>query len=148
MLAKSSYVSTSISAQASWRQRLLQPLAALLVLGCVACGAGAPPVPCQTAPQSCAAGTTCWPIDRVGTYQCLASKEYKPLGSDCSLLVGLTTCADGLICAPMLGKDSVKQSRCTSICDASHPCTDGAACTAVSLFPLAPEISVCILPPS
>jgi hypothetical protein len=128
---------------ARWLRRAL---ALAAVLACGSCGSEPTP-PCQTMPQSCGAGMTCWPTDMGGMFQCLASKAYAPLGTECAILVGLTTCADGLICAPMTGKNSVKTNRCTTYCDPNTPCSAGATCTPVSLFPIAPQISVCILPP-
>jgi hypothetical protein len=102
---------------------------------------------CLAMPQSCAAGTTCWPVSMGGSYQCLPSKSYVGLGADCALLVGLTTCGDGLICAPMTGQNKVQQTRCTQYCDPMHQCPAQATCTPVALFPIGPQVSVCILPP-
>lgn len=125
----------------------LRSLAALLLVGSAACGAAAP-VRCESMPVGCDPGTTCWPVDQAGNYQCLESKTYKPIGSDCALLVGHTTCADGMLCAPMKDKKDVLVYRCTNLCDANTPCGAGATCTAVTLFPTAPQLSVCILPPA
>lgn len=125
---------------------LLSPLAALLLLGSAACGAS-PPVRCESTPGWCDSGTTCWPLDQAGNYDCLPSKAYKPLGTDCALLTGNTTCGDTLICAPMKDKKDVLINRCTPLCNASSPCPSGATCTPVTLFPTAPQVSVCVLPP-
>lgn len=127
--------------------RLLRPLAALLFIGSAACGA-APPYRCEAKPGGCDPGTTCWPVDQAGNYQCLEAKSYKPIGSDCALLVGHTTCFDGLLCAPMRDKKDVLVYRCTTMCDATFPCPNGGTCTPVTLFPTAPQISVCLLPPA
>lgn len=129
-----------------WVTRHVTSLAALLLVGSAACGSG-PPVRCESTPFWCDPGTTCWPVDQAGNYQCLESKAYKQLGSDCALLAGHTTCGDALICAPMKDKKDVLVNRCTTQCSASAPCLSGATCTAVTLFPTAPQVSVCILPP-
>lgn len=126
--------------------RLLRPLAALLLLGSAACGSD-PPQPCLNNPQGCGQGNTCWPIDMSGTFQCLPSKPYVAFGADCALIVGSSTCADGWICAPMQGKKMERLDRCTSYCGDELPCPTGATCTKVSLYPTAPQVSVCILPP-
>ncbi len=123
-------------------------LGSLLILASAGCGGGSDmPMSCQEMPLGCAAGTTCWPVDMTGNQQCLPSKSYVALGDDCAVLVGLTTCSDGLICAPMIGRNKVQQTRCTSYCDPGHACPAQATCTPVSLFAGAPQISVCILPP-
>jgi hypothetical protein len=116
------------------------------LLAQAACGAADGPASCFSAPRSCDAGKTCWPTDMGGSFQCLPSKAYAPLGSDCALLVGLTTCADGLICAPMTGAKGVQLNRCTQYCDGGAACPAGATCSQVSLFPVGPQVAVCLLP--
>lgn len=125
----------------------LKRLAALLLLGAAACGSSEMAADCMSMPRSCAAGTTCWPTDMAGAFQCLASKPYAPLGTECAILVGLTTCADSLICAPMTGQNGAKTNRCTQYCDDGASCPTGATCTPITLFAGNPEIPVCILPP-
>lgn len=120
-------------------------LAALILVGAAACSAD-PPVPCNTAPETCEGGTTCWPTDMGGAFSCLPSKPYKGLGSDCALLVGSTTCSDGMVCAPMKGKDDIQLHRCTTYCTGGNPCSTGATCTSLSLFSIGPQVEVCILP--
>lgn len=127
----------------------LKRAAALLLLATAACGGGSDaPLTCMPTSQSCAAGLTCWPTDMNGQFQCLRSKPYAPLGSECAILVGLTTCADSLICAPMTGQNGAKTNRCTQYCDDAAPCPADATCTPLSLFAASPPISVCILSPS
>ncbi len=142
-------VSNASTPPAGSRRRaagLWSSLAALLLLGSAACGSGPPPR-CETMPGWCDSGTTCWPVDQAGNYQCLESKIYKGLGSDCALITGSTTCGDTLICAPMKDKKDVLVNRCTPLCDDKVTCPSGATCTAVTLFPTAPQVKVCILPP-
>ncbi len=120
----------------------------LLLVTSFGCGASSEaPIDCLAMPQSCAMGTTCWPADMIGNYRCLQSKSYVALGDDCAVLVGLTTCGDGLICAPMTGRNKVQQTRCTQYCDVSHPCAAQATCMPVALLSTGPQVSVCILPP-
>lgn len=127
--------------------RVFRTLAALLLMGSAACGA-APPYHCETVvPGGCDPGSACWPVDQAGNYQCLEAKTYKPLGSDCALLVGRTTCYEGLLCAPMRDKNDVLVHRCTVTCDEKFTCPGGGTCKPVTLFPTAPQISVCVLPP-
>jgi hypothetical protein len=125
----------------------LKRAAMLLLMGAAACGASDVAVNCMPMPQSCGAGMTCWPTDMGGEFQCLGSKPYAPLGTECAILVGLTTCADSLICAPMTGQNGAKTNRCTQYCGDGAACPAGATCTPISLFAISPQISVCILPP-
>ena len=134
------------SGRLGWR--VLRPLFALLLIGSAACGA-APPYRCErVVPGGCDPGSACWPVDQAGNYQCLEAKNYKPIGSDCALLVGRTTCYEGLLCAPMRDKNDVLVYRCTATCDANFTCPNGGTCKPVTLFPTAPQISVCVLPPT
>ena len=82
-----------------------------------------------------------------GTFSCLPSKAYKGLGADCALLVGNTTCGDGMVCAPMKDKDDLAVQRCTQYCIDNAPCPTGATCQMVALFSVGPQVPVCILPP-
>jgi hypothetical protein len=47
----------------------------------------------------------------------------------------------------MTGQNKVQQTRCTQYCDPMHQCPAQATCTPVALFPIGPQVSVCILPP-
>jgi hypothetical protein len=120
-------------------------LPALFFIAVAACGAE-PPDPCQSIKDVCYEGTTCWPIDMGGNFSCLPSKAYKGIGTDCALLVGNTTCGDGLICAPMKGMDDFPLNRCTTYCQ-DGTCPLGGSCQQVALFSVGPQVPVCILPP-
>lgn len=135
------------------------PLLALAVFGCVVGVLGGDPikeainavddagVPCGDDPFKCKPGTTCWPtVD--GGATCVASKAYKTKGTDCELLVGKSSCADGLVCITVekpldAGADTGKEaspmptseplSLCAPWCDDKHPCPAGESCRTVFL---------------
>jgi len=103
--------------------------------------------PCADDPFKCKAGTTCWPIEG-GSAACVPSKEYKTKGTDCELLLGRSSCADGLVCitvdraldaGPDTGKDTGPKvlaeplSICASWCDDKHPCATGEQCRSLAL---------------
>lgn len=123
-------------------------LAAALWIGCGDDGNQGAAPSCFSAPTSCAAGTTCWPTDSTGGAACLASKSYKVRGDDCELILGDTSCGDGLVCvsaATMKGDGSVVQSFCAGWCDAAGKgCAGDETCTKLSLLEGAPAVWVCV----
>src|SRR4051794_23363086 len=80
-------------------RRLLAVLALSSSLVAPGCGkTAAPPAGCAADPFACAKGTTCWPTDKAGGFACLPSKDFAPKWTECELLAGKTTCADGMVC--------------------------------------------------
>ena len=125
----------------------------LLGLALAACGSTTgsnnPAPSCGADPFACAASTTCWPIDRKGAAACLPSKGFKVRGDDCELLLGDTSCPDGMVCATAatLRLDgSVVQSFCAAYCDSKRGkgCAGDETCTPLTLFDGAPATSVCV----
>jgi hypothetical protein len=135
------------------------PVVVLVVYGCVTGELGGDAVqqtpttvvdggePCSDDPFKCKAGLTCWP-DGDGGATCVASKAYKTKGTDCEMLAGRSSCADGLVCitvdkpldagmdtgkTDVLMPTSVPISLCAPWCDDKHPCPPGETCRILSL---------------
>lgn len=135
------------------------PLLALAAFGCVVGVLGGDALreasttgedagePCADDPFKCKAGMTCWPsVD--GGATCVSSKAYKAKGSDCELLLGRSSCGDGLVCitldkpldgGPDTGKEvgpmptSEPISLCAPWCNDKHPCPAGETCRVLYL---------------
>ena len=104
---------------------------------------------CTDTPLSCAMGTTCWPVAASGAAACLPSKSYKMRGDDCELILGDTSCGDGMVCATaatLKGDGSVVQSFCTGWCNATSGagCVGDETCMKLPLLEGTTAVSVCV----
>lgn len=101
----------------------------------LACGCGGtepaeltdPGPGCTEDPLACPAGTTCWPVDISGRFDCLPAPQSQQHGAACKIELDRADCAAGLFCYPTAPSSGV----CSPFC--SGTCADGAACNDVSV---------------
>lgn len=81
---------------------------------------------CTTDPSACPAGTTCWPVDITGRYDCLSAPPAQTPGSPCTIELGQADCAEGSFCYPTAATSGI----CSPFCASSADC-GGAACNVI-----------------
>jgi hypothetical protein len=80
---------------------------------------------CTADPGACPAGTTCWPVDVSGKFDCLSAPAAQSAGSPCAIDLGIADCASGLFCYPTAPASGVCSPFCTSWDDCGgSPCND------------------------
>lgn len=80
---------------------------------------------CTGDPGACAAGTTCWPVDTSGKFDCLPAPMEQVAGSACAIDLGVADCAPGLFCYPTAPASGVCSPFCTSWDDCGgDPCNE------------------------
>lgn len=96
---------------------------------------------CNTAPSTCAAGTTCWIADDAGTFACLPSGAGQS-GDTCTNYIDKATCGDGLAC---LATGDPTKGVCSPTCTRSQDCAGDALCQTVT-YPGGGAFGVCASP--
>lgn len=96
------------------------------------------PAACNTQPFTCAAGTTCWPIDQAADFKCIKSGAGKA-GDSCLNTPNSATCGDGFLCLQQTQTDG----HCVPYCDSAHTCPTGQACTAAQIIGTTQVTHVC-----
>lgn len=96
---------------------------------------------CTSDPLACPAGTTCWPVDISGRYDCLSAPAAQTAGSACEIDLGHADCAPGLFCFPTASASGV----CSPFCSSADDC-GGAVCTAMRIneVEFSYDILVCV----
>jgi hypothetical protein len=125
--------------------------AAAAAQACTSSSSGGNGSSCADNPNSCGAGTTCWPSDCsdpktcIPKMACLPSAPNKSPHDLCNNTVGTPTCSDHQACVEF----QAGRGGCLTYCDESKPnhgCPDIESCTEATVGPLdagAPVIHVC-----
>jgi hypothetical protein len=96
---------------------------------------------CNTDPEGCPTGTTCWPADSAPNLKCLASDPGAGFGASCQQAIGKATCGDGLAC----DQTGPSNGSCTYYCGSNgHGCPPGYECRETHVGSAGgPTIDVC-----
>jgi hypothetical protein len=95
----------------------------LAAMACSSASSSAPPASCLSDPKSCGPGKTCWAVDAVPNFACVASGP-AAFAAPCDDTIGQATCGDGLTC----DQTGPSKGACTHFCDESTPCPSGYTC--------------------
>jgi hypothetical protein len=99
---------------------------------------------CTDNPLACPSGTTCWPADSSGKFDCLPAPAAQTDGAACIIRLARPDCAEGLFCYPT----EPASGYCSPFC-VDGKCPSGAACNGVFVNEVKYryDVRVCALTP-